>query len=246
MKKIFLVAGCCFLMTNLFAQEQLDTENKKKLDPRQINLSNRSNDHLMIQIGYTGWSAIPDTINTKGLSRSFNMYFMLDMPFKTNKRFSAAAGVGIATDNIYFDKTSIGIKEISGPLKFKNVADTNYFKKYKLGTAWAEVPLELRFTNDPTNSKKSIKAALGVKVGTLLNAHTKGKNLLNKAGSPVNSYTEKLNSKKYFNTTRVALTGRFGKGNFSMFGTYQVGPLFKEAQGPAVKPFTIGFAISGL
>lgn len=234
------------MIVNLFAQEQLDSENKKKLDPRQINLSNRSNDHIVIQLGYSGWAGIPDTINTKGLSRSFNMYFMLDKPFKTNKRLSVAAGVGIATDNIFFDKTSIGIKEISGPLKFKNVADTNYFKKYKLGTAWAEVPLELRFTKDPTNNKKSIKAALGVKVGTLLNAHTKGKNLLNKSGTTVNNYSEKLNSKKYFNTTRVQLTGRFGMGNLSVFGNYQIGSLFKEALGPSIKTFTIGIAISGL
>jgi hypothetical protein len=246
MKKIFLVAGCCFFMANLFAQEQTGNDSKKKLDPRQINLSNRSNDHLMIQLGYNGWAGIPDTIDTKGLPRTFNMYFMLDMPFKTDKRFSAAIGVGIATENMYFNKTSIGLKETSGPLKFKSLADTNYFKKYKMGTAWLEAPLELRYSSTPLNNKNSLKAALGIKVGTLVNAHTKGKNLLTKTGSPINNYSEKINSKRYFNTTRVQMTGRVGKGNMSLFGNYQVNTLFKEALGPAVRPYTIGISISGL
>ncbi len=246
MKKIFLVAGCGFFIINIFAQDVKDSVVKKKLNPSQINLSNRSNDHILIQVGYTGWAGIPDTIATTGIPRSFNMYLMYDMPFKTDKRLSAAAGIGIATENIFFEKTSIGLKETGTVLKFKDVSDTNYFKKYKLATAWLEVPLELRFSSDPLNNKKSIKGALGVKVGMLVNAHTKGKTLLNKAGTTISQYTEKINSKTYFNSNRVQMTGRVGRGNLSLYGSYQLGLLFKEAQGPSVKSYSIGITVSGL
>ncbi len=246
MKKIFLIAVCSFFLSNLFAQDIKDDAVKKKLNPSQINLSNRSNDHLLIQLGYTGWAGIPDTIATKGISRTFNAYFMFDMPFKTNKRMSTAGGVGVSTENIFFDKTSIGINSTGNSLNFKNVADTNHFKKYKMATTWLEVPLELRFSSDPLNNKTSFKAALGVKVGTLVNAHTKGKTLVNKQETTINAYSEKINSKVFFNTTRVQMTGRIGRGNLSLFGSYQVGSLFKEAKGPAVKPFSIGITVSGL
>ena len=53
---------------------------------------NRSNDHLLIQLGINSWANMPDSIQTKGLSRTFNIYFMMDFPFKTNPHFSVAAG----------------------------------------------------------------------------------------------------------------------------------------------------------
>jgi hypothetical protein len=38
---------------------------KKKKDWSSINLSNRANDHLLIQVGYDGWAQRPDTIHNK-------------------------------------------------------------------------------------------------------------------------------------------------------------------------------------
>ena len=105
MKKFFLLAAGLMFITALFAQtDSLKTVPKKK---KQFDLSNRSNDHFMIQLGYAGWNNKPDTVNTKGLPRSLNVYFMLDFPFKSNPHFSAAIGAGVGTDNIFFDKTRI-------------------------------------------------------------------------------------------------------------------------------------------
>ena len=106
--------------------------------------------------------------------------------------------------------------------------------------------MELRFTDNPAKSNKSIKAAIGVKVGTLLNAHTKGKTLLNRSGGTVNSFTEKESSKRFFNSTRLSVTGRIGLGNFSLFGSYQINNLLKDGVGPQIKPFQVGISLSGL
>src|SRR5687768_1662584 len=138
-----------------------------KRDWSKINLSNRPNDHFMIQIGYNGWAQMPDTINLKGVPRSFNMYFMFDFPFKTSPRFSVGIGAGLGTDNVYFDKTIVDLTGRStNALTFKNVSDTNYFKKYKLMTTYVEAPIELRFSANPVNPNKSWKGAIGAKVGT--------------------------------------------------------------------------------
>ena len=77
-------------------------------------------------------------------------------------------------------------------LSFNNVEDTNHFKKYKLLTSYLEAPIELRYTADPLRPKKSFKAALGVKVGTLLAASTKGKNLQNSDGRIINAFIQKI------------------------------------------------------
>ncbi|MEJ7736347.1 MAG: outer membrane beta-barrel protein [Chitinophagaceae bacterium] len=218
----------------------------KKRDWSKVSLSNRSNDHFMVQVGYDSWLNKPDSILTKGISRSLNIYFMLDFPFKTNPRFSIGLGAGMSGGSIFFDKTIIAIAGSGTRLNFRNVADTNYYKKYKLATTYAEVPLELRFTANPQNNGKSFKVAIGGKVGTMLNAHTKGKNLQSKSGSTLNSFTIKESSKRFFNSTRLAATARVGYGVFSVFGVYQINNFLKEGAGADIRPYSIGIAFSGL
>jgi hypothetical protein len=249
MKKLFLLALTIGSYALTFAQTEPQTQPQQppaKKDWSKVNLSNRPGDHFVIQLGHEGWTGKPDSIKTKGLSRTLNVYFMIDFPFKTDPRFSVAIGAGVSGSSMYFDKTRV---EVAGPgtrLAFRNVADTNYFKKYKLALTYLEAPLELRFSNNPEKPGGSLKFAIGGKIGTLVNAHTKGKNLLAKSGGTLNAYTVKENSKRFFNSTRISGTARVGYGNFSLFGSYQITPLLKDGAGPDMHPFSIGLMISGL
>jgi hypothetical protein len=242
MKKIFLLFFCSFLIVSLFAQENPESSKKKK----QINLSGRANDHLMVQLGYTGWNGIPDSINQGGFSKSINVYFMFDFPFKTSPKLSIGIGAGISTDQIKFSKTYVGIKEKTTTLPFIDQSDTTHFKRTKLGTAYLEAPIELRFTADPLNSDKSFKFALGVKIGTLLGAHTRNKDLEDANGTSINQYVMKESSKRFFNTTRLSATARIGWGHFSIYGSYQLSALFKDGVAAVIKPYSIGLTLSGL
>ena len=242
MKKLALFTVSCLLITSLFAQENPKPEKKKE----SINLANRANDHFMVQLGYTDWAGKTDSMNTGGLSKSINVYFMFDFPFKSNPKLSIALGAGVGSDGIKFKETYVGIKEISPTLQFRNVADTSHFKKVKLSTAYAEAPIEFRYTARPMDSDRSFKWALGVKIGTMLDAHTRNKTFVSSAGTTINDYKMKEDSKKFFNTTRLVGTARIGWGHFSVFGTYQLTTLFKEGAGPDIRPYTIGLTISGL
>src|SRR5258705_6063731 len=231
MKKLLSLSFTLLLMCSLFAQENPETSKKKK-----INLSGRANDHLLLQLGYTGWAGIPDSINNGGLSKSINAYFMFDFPFKTSPKLSIGVGAGVATDQIKFSKTYVGIKDQTTTLRFIDQSDTTHFKRNKLVTAYLEAPIELRFTADPLNSDKSIKFAAGVKVGTMLSAHTRYKDLENESGNNINQYTIKEASKRFFNSTRLSLQGRIGWGHFSIYGSYQVSALFKDGVAAVIRP----------
>ena len=241
MKKIFLVVLSTLIVASIFAQDEPRSEPTKK-----PNLASRANDHLLLQFGYTSWSNIPDSINTKGFPRSFNAYFLFDFPFKSNPQISIAIGAGVGTDVIFFDKTYVGIKDITPTLQFHDQSDTTHFKKNKLGTAYIEAPLELRFSSNPENPNKSFKVALGIKGGLLMGAHIKQKTEQTASGATINDYIEKQYSKRFFNSNRFAGTVRIGYGVFSVFATYQINPLFKEGLGPDVRPWTIGLTLSGL
>lgn len=241
MKKILLFFTCALFSMSLMAQETPTTPKKKQT----INLSNRSNDHFLVQLGYLGWAGIPDTFNTKGLSKSINVYFMLDFPFKTNPHLSMAFGPGISSDHMLFTKTNVGIKELTPTLRFTNVGDTNNFKKTKLATVYLEAPIEFRYSADPLTGK-GLKAAIGVRVGTLINAHTRNSKLESKSGTAINDYVMKETSKTFFNKIRLSGMARVGVGHFTLFGSYSFTPLLKDGSGPELRPFSIGLTLSGL
>jgi hypothetical protein len=242
MRKLFLLFLAFATTLTAFSQEITPTP-KKKLD-----LGNRPGDHLMVQLALNSWQGAPDSISShiSGFQRSANVYVMLDKPFKGNPRFSLGIGVGVGTSNIYFKKMTVGIGATTPLLPFLATDTVNNFKKYKLTTAYLEAPLELRFTNDPENQAKSIKGAVGIKIGTLVNAHTKGKILRDRAGNTINSNTEKVSSKSYFNTTRLAATARVGYGAFSLFGAYNLTTMFKDGVAEDIKLLQVGLTISGL
>lgn len=221
---------------------------KAKKDWSKLDLSNRPADHFVFQLGFDTWMNKPDSLKTKGLGRHFNMYFMLDKPFKKNKKMSLGIGAGISTSNIYFENTYIDIKANSSRLNFRNVAAADHFSKYKLTTIFLEAPIELRYYSNPENPNKSWKIAVGGKIGTLFKAYTKGKDLVNASGQSLygNKYISKEYDRKFFNGTRIALGARVGYGAWSLHGSYQLTQVVKEGFGPEVRPFSIGLTLSGL
>jgi hypothetical protein len=244
-KSITLSIFSVLFIVAAVAQTTPETPKKKKERPK-VNLANRANDHFLVQLGYDTWLQKPDSIKTTGLSRSTNVYFMFDFPFKTDPRFSVGLGAGIGTSTIYLDKQRADIGVSQGGLRFPNVADTNHYKRYKLVTTYLEAPVELRFTANPENSNKSWKFAIGAKIGTLLSAGTKGKNLVSRSGTAINSNTVKEKNKQYFNSTRFSVMGRVGYGNISLFGQYQVNNFIKDGVGPNMHPLSVGITLSGL
>ena len=249
MKKILFTATLFIGLQSLHAQKNTDTTRpavKPKTDWKSTELANRGNDHILLQFGADSWGNIPDSINTKGLSRHFNIYVMLDKPFKTNPKLSAAFGVGVGSSNMYFERTFIDLKSTAVQMPFTNQASTDHFKKFKLATVFAEAPVELRFNSNPLNPTKGYKVAIGGKVGTLLSAHIKGKTLENAGGQAINNYILKEKSKRYFNSTRLVATMRAGYGIFSIHGTYQITSFLKDGAGPEIRPFSVGLTISGL
>ena len=245
MKKILSLAACVLIATALFAQENPEPT-KPESTKTKINLSNRANDHLLVQFGYAGWLNAPDSAKPEGFSKSFNVYFMYDFPFKNNPKLSIAFGPGIGTDHILFKGTYVGIKDPTQTIRFTDQSDTTHFKKTKLATAYLEAPIELRFAGNPADANKSFKMALGVKVGTMLNAHTRNSKLEDKNGNSINEYVMKETSKRFFNKNRLVAMARVGMGHFTLYGSYQLTPLFKEGAGPQVKPFAVGLTLSGL
>jgi hypothetical protein len=251
MKKSLLTAILAIFFIAAIAQRdsvnvRSTTGTSNSINWKKIDLSNRSNDHFMVQYGFDNWSGAKDSTKSSGFSRFTNVYFMLDKPFKTNPRYSVGIGAGVGSSNMFFERKTVDVKSLGTRLPFTIRDSADHFKKYKLTTVFLEAPVELRYNSNPLNSNKSFKVAIGAKVGTLINAHTKGKTLQNKSGQTINNYIAKESSKKFFNSTKLAATARVGYGIFSLYGAYQVTALLKDNAGPELRPYSIGISISGL
>jgi hypothetical protein len=239
MKKIIYLSLSLLFCTAIIAQEK-SSSSKPKID-----LSGRPNDHLMLQLGYAQWVGVPDTIAMGGFSKTINVYLMMDFPFKNNPKLSVGVGAGIGSDHLMFSKLNIGLKDGGNKLPFTNVRDTNHFKKTKLATNYVEAPIELRYSANPATGK-GLKVALGIKVGQLINVHTRSAKLQNRNENLINDYVVKESSSRFINGTRLAGTLRLGIGRFTMFTSYQLTPVIRDGFGPAVRTLSTGIAISGL
>jgi Outer membrane protein beta-barrel domain len=218
-----------------------------KRDWSKVDLTKRAADHFMFQLAYDNWAGVPDSIHIQGLNRSANFYVMFDFPFKTDPRLSIGAGLGIGSSNIFFHDQEVLVAAVgAGTLGFPDETGGNHFKKYKLVTTYLESPVELRYALDPEHMDKSWKFAVGVKVGLLLSAYTKGKDLLGSANQTLGNYIEKESSKQFFNTPKFAGTFRVSKGFVGIFGQFQANSLIKSSAGPSVFPFSMGICFSGL
>lgn len=261
MKKTLLLLLCIASIASAHAQiSKLFSQKKKtpasktassskpKKDWSKVDFSKRAADHFMIQYGADSWTGKPDSVKTKGFSRHFNFYFMMDKPFKSNPHYSVAYGLGLGTSNIFFDRRYVDVKAPSAQLPFTNEDSSTHFNKFKLVTMYVQVPVELRYFSNPENPNRSWKYAIGAKVGTLLKAYTKGKNLVDKNGNSYygSSYISKESSKKFLNSTMLSFTGRIGYGNISLNADYMVTGVLKSGTGPVMNTLSIGLTISGL
>jgi len=234
-------------VVSLQAQE---TEKKKKKDWSKVNLGSRPKDHLMLQVGYLNWLQKPDSIATAGFARTVNAYFSFDFPFKTDPRFSVGLGAGVGADNMFFDRNAgrnLNIVNSNGVTFAKNTGRDSVirYKSIKLATVYVEAPIEIRYMLDPANPNKSLKFAVGMKIGTMISATDKTRFTQDAAGNT--AYTLKEKDRKNFNTLRLAATARVGYGNFGLFAQYQLNDMIKEGQGPnQIRPFTIGITLTGL
>lgn len=228
-------------------QIQKKSTNEVQNKYAKYDLSKRAIDHFMFQFGFLGWANSTGEYTLHGFSREFNAAFMLDHPFKSNPHFSLGYGIGYSSDNAFMNGKYADIGGTSSQLNISTGSSGgNEFKKFKLVFTYAEIPLELRWSNNIENPSKGLRFAIGLKGGLLLQAHSKAKNAIGSTGQTIygTGYVEKIYNKRFFNSTKADATFRMSLGIFTLYGTYQLTPLLKNGAGPSLNPYSIGFGLS--
>jgi Outer membrane protein beta-barrel domain len=235
----FLSLAIIFATISFNSLAQTDAEivkTRKNIFKANTTYKKPSKDYVMVQAGFNTWLKNTDSvINLKQMGHDINFYICNDFALP-NKYLSFAAGIGLGSSAVYLDSMAMNLSSNDQFVKFKY--NTGGAKRYKFSTTYFEAPFELRYFGNADNRNKGIKIAIGAKVGTLINAHTKSVN--------ANGTSSKENSRRFNEQWRLAATARIGYGNFSLYGTYQINQVFKAGNQQGLTPISIGLCVSGL
>ena len=226
--------------TQPYYKDSTDEDLRKKVAP-PVSMK-PARDFVMLAVTYNQWVTKPDTVKTRGFNYGFSGFLCYDFPIKTSN-FSFATGLGVNVVAMYLNQQQIVLNDTSSVTgtQARFISDTAHFTRYKFVTTYLQAPFELRYFANKNNRNKGFKAALGLQIGTLMGAHTKG--VTSASGTEVK---EKLDSKRYLSPWQFSATARIGWGNLSLFASYNLSTLYKENEGPAITPASVGICVTGL
>jgi hypothetical protein len=237
----YSISIVAFILSSVMAFGQDDTpkNNKanrtKKLIQEEVGRPDLPGD-LVLEFGFNWVKDHPPgySFNTMK-SPTFNIYYLYDMSIGESA-FSYHPGFGVGTEKYTFsDDITLGYGlDMSGNREVQFVyLDSIYgpgtsFKKSQFVPIYLDIPMELRWRSKKYDRKKSVKVAIGGKVGLLIDNKTKVKY------TDLSSETKKTKQKENFemNTIRYGAYAKVGFGGFSAFYYYSFSDLFKKDNGP--------------
>ncbi|MCB2197408.1 MAG: PorT family protein [Bacteroidetes bacterium] len=180
-------------------------------------------------------------LNT-GKSWNMNINFAQYSINFVNDKFGLVTGLGIEWNYYRFDDDySIQESPVDGtiePVDLSVEHPTWNIEKSKLSTTYATLPVLLEVHTSSSQSRGLVFSA-GAIGGVKLGSNTK---IVYKENGDKN----KDKSKDDYNLSpfRYGLHARIGVGDWLIYGTYYLTPLFEKDKGPELYPISVGIALS--
>ncbi len=250
--KYLLSAFLLLLTSSLIAQD---------IVPKDLSKTG-SRDRVVFELNWNGWlnqsaadsiTQINDStsvnysgVNTKWYGRGVNIYAFYDFKLGNQDFVSFGVGAGISNHNVYHRSEIVEIDTDTSSLVYDGltvllpIAEGRDVRTNKLSTTFFEVPMELRFRTKADKFGKRFKVNPGIRLGYLLNGHTKFR------GDDANSREIKVKQYRLpnINRYRVSAALRVGYGNFSLVSAVSLTPLFEKDRGPGMLPISIGISFN--
>lgn len=202
---------------------------------------------FVLELGLNRTNGAPSKFNNGFWgSRTLNIYYQYDIRILHSK-FFLVPGVGFSLERYKFTDQKV-LAYDGDLLAMVDPADLGLsnVKKSQLITNYFEIPVEICFRTRPDDPARSFKISVGGRVGYLFDSFTKVKY---KEDEGIKKYKDKQD----FQLTkfRYGVSGRIGIGSVSLFGYYNLSPLFKSEKGPVedgetsgMNTFTIGLSLA--
>jgi len=136
-------------------------------------------------------------------------------------------GLGLTSYNVVLDET-IGVDSMQH-VNFQH-NNINEVRKYKLNTTYLEVPVELRYRQNPVQHKHPFKVGIGARLCYLVSSHTKTKYYPSAPVSKTKGYDV-----QYLNDFTYGPQLRIGVGGIGLLAFYDMHGLFEEKHAATIR-----------
>ena len=157
------------------------------------------------------------------------------MPIAKEK-FGLMTGLGIKYNSYELDQDLLIVNQNDSTFAIE--IPEREISKNKFKTTSIHLPLMFE-TNLGKDADHSFHMAVGGMVNWRIIAKTKQKYEIDG-----DRFKEKDRNDFNINTFQFAAVARVGYGDFTVYASYNLTPLFEDNQGPEVYPFTVGISVS--
>ncbi|MCK9271006.1 MAG: porin family protein [Bacteroidales bacterium] len=180
---------------------------------------------------------VPDSIDNKFFNLGVNFDMLYDFQI-AESNFSFAIGAGIGSHNFYSNAFVVEDSlNVSALYPIKSLHPGTSYKKNKISYTYFDVPLEFRL-----RTKKNFRAAVGFKVGFLIDNHSKYR-----GDDYIFGTTDKIHVKfkdvPNIEKLRYGVTARVGWKFINLMGFYSLTDLFTKDKGSETYPISIGISL---
>jgi hypothetical protein len=225
-KTTVIITVAIALMAAMVVQGQ-DTEFRRNLETK-------------VDLFTDVWQDTPDVLDASTINRGVNIYGMYNFPIK-NSALDFQIGAGIGIHNLYHNNTldqDADGNTVMGaiPDTLANGGSTNV-ENAKFSFGYLDVPMEMHIT-----TQSDLRAAIGFKVGLLINSLSKykGNDFASVSGDQIKVKRKNLSNT---NQLRYGPTLRLGYKWIDLFAYYSLTPVFEENKGPEMYPVSIGISV---
>lgn len=171
-----------------------------------------------------------DNWDPRGFNQGASWAITYNFPLGESKKHTVSIGAGMSHHN-FFSYSRI-LNPYGETFEYKDYRDVENFKRFKVNTNYADIPLELRF-----RIKDQVKIGVGFKLGILVMGKTKYVGP-NEDGTIIHEkYTYMDNLERY----TYSATLRVGWRWVSAFAAYQINPVFEVGHdAPTFHPLSVG------
>ena len=175
-----------------------------------------------------------DNWDPRGFNQGASWAITYNFPLGESKKHTVSIGAGMSHHN-FFSYSRI-LNPYGETFEYKDYRDVENFKRFKVNTNYADIPLELRF-----RIKNQVKIGVGFKLGILVMGKTKYVGP-NEDGTIIHEkYTYMDNLERY----AYSATLRVGWKWISAFVAYQLNQPFSVGHdAPTIHPLSVGFSLA--
>jgi len=155
-----------------------------------------------------------------------------------SNKFGLVTGLGLEFNFYRFDRDNSIQKDVDGVIINQELPITWNIEKSKFSTTYATLPILLEVHTSASQHKGMVFAA-GIIGGAKLGSNTK---IVYKENG--DKKKDKVRNDYNLNPFRYGVTARFGVGDWLVYGTYYLTPLFEKNKGPELYPISVGLALS--